>query len=122
LLLEFYAPWCSHCKTFEPSYKIVATKLAPHGFTTARVDIEANPAIGTYISILLHTYTSISIYFYIILLYLYILIYTYIHTILAHLGRLTSPALYIPKHTLPHYHTIILPHYHTTLLTNYPTL
>mmetsp|Transcript_21908 Transcript_21908/g.36676 ORF Transcript_21908/g.36676 Transcript_21908/m.36676 type:complete len:206 (+) Transcript_21908:44-661(+) len=46
VLLEFYAPWCSHCKNFESSYRVVANRLANNGFKTGRVDIQANPAIS----------------------------------------------------------------------------
>lgn len=37
LLLEFYAPWCRHCRDFEPSYHQIASALYPHA-TVARVD------------------------------------------------------------------------------------
>jgi thiol-disulfide isomerase/thioredoxin len=127
VLLEFYAPWCSHCKTFEPSYKIVATKLAPHGFTTARVDIEANPAIGTLIPVHPHVYIHTHIH-----LYRYHTHTPYPHThtsthnfyiysilALTSVDSPTPPSL--PPNTLSHYHTTTLPHYHTTTLLYYPT-
>jgi len=30
VMLEIYAPWCSHCKSLKPIYDELATKLLPH--------------------------------------------------------------------------------------------
>ncbi|EQC28068.1 hypothetical protein SDRG_14162 [Saprolegnia diclina VS20] len=44
-LVEFYAPWCGHCKHLAPVYEDVANEL--HGtVNVAKVDVTANAALG----------------------------------------------------------------------------
>jgi thiol-disulfide isomerase/thioredoxin len=46
LILEFYAPWCQHCKNFELPYQTVARTVSQEGYLTGRVDIDASPAVA----------------------------------------------------------------------------
>ncbi|GMT19573.1 hypothetical protein PFISCL1PPCAC_10870 [Pristionchus fissidentatus] len=45
-LIEFYAPWCGHCKSFEPKYKQLAALLAKTepNLVLAKFDATANDA------------------------------------------------------------------------------
>ncbi|XP_074659107.1 putative protein disulfide-isomerase A4 isoform X2 [Tubulanus polymorphus] len=46
VLVEFYAPWCGHCKSFEPTYKKLAKKLSGSepNLVLAKIDGTANDA------------------------------------------------------------------------------
>ena len=47
LLLEFYAPWCIHCKNFEPHYASVAEVLGTqYKFKVGACDSSTNPALA----------------------------------------------------------------------------
>merc|ERR1719253_2572921 len=47
VLVEFYAPWCGHCKKLEPIYKEVAKKLeGVRSLVIAKIDATANDVEG----------------------------------------------------------------------------
>ena len=49
VLIEFYAPWCGHCKSLEPKYKELAERLEDsEGLVIAKMDATANDVPPTY--------------------------------------------------------------------------
>lgn len=41
-LIEFYAPWCGHCKKLAPTYDELAQKLAAEDVAIVKMDATAN--------------------------------------------------------------------------------
>lgn len=52
LLLEFYAPWCIHCKNFAEAFENVADILSSeHNISVGKVEISSNPALSALFNI-----------------------------------------------------------------------
>jgi len=46
LILQFYAPWCGHCKKLEPIYAHVAQALHDSPIRVGKVDCTRFPSVG----------------------------------------------------------------------------
>jgi len=50
-LLEFYAPWCRHCKDLQPTWEDLATQAKAKGLHVGKVDCTENKGLATRIAI-----------------------------------------------------------------------
>ena len=46
-LVFFFAPWCSHCKKFQPEFDELSDILSKKGHIVAKVDAVAQTALAT---------------------------------------------------------------------------
>ena len=50
-MVEFYAPWCGHCKNLAPKYENLAKRLASNSnLMIAKIDAASNDVAGVAIS------------------------------------------------------------------------
>ncbi|EAR90091.1 protein disulfide isomerase family A protein (macronuclear) [Tetrahymena thermophila SB210] len=44
--IEFYAPWCGHCKNLQPEWNKLATEMKTEGVKVAKVDATVHPKVA----------------------------------------------------------------------------
>lgn len=59
VLVEFYAPWCGHCKQFAPTYEAIAQELKGR-VTVARIDADTHSIIASLQE--LHSFPTIKLF------------------------------------------------------------
>jgi thiol-disulfide isomerase/thioredoxin len=45
-MVEFYAPWCGHCKELKPAYAKAALRLSRNGVAMGKVDATVEETLG----------------------------------------------------------------------------
>lgn len=45
-MVEFYAPWCGHCKNLEPHWNRFATEMKGKKIKIAKLDADSNKQTG----------------------------------------------------------------------------